>query len=81
MTGDVSTWYRQDNFKGERLIIELTFDDAREVFSDCRRDQDPVLFLKWQAKERRELASLYKNAKISGVLFLVVLFFLRRFIP
>lgn len=80
MTG-VSTVYRREDFRGDLVILELTVDDARDVFWGCRKDQNPVDFLKAQAKEVRSSRELFRKARWSFALFLIVLFFLRRFIP
>lgn len=73
--------YRHDNVRGERVIIELSMDDARAVFADCKRDQSPVDYLLWNTAERRRLEQCVRRAGWSAVLFVLVLFFFRRFIP
>lgn len=82
MSKEVSTWYRQDNFKGQRVIIELTFDDAQEIFWELgSATKDPIAFLKWSGEERRRLAAMNKRACWSVLLAVLFLFFFRRFIP
>lgn len=77
-----SNWWRQKNAaRGELIILELNLEDAALIFCDCPRAQNPIDFLKWQTGERRRLDALVRKSGWSVVLFIVALFFLRRFIP
>lgn len=79
---EVSSVSMFKNYKGERVIIELTVPDAQEIFWELGTSQrDPIAFLKWSGQERRKLAAERKKAVWSVALFLLFLFFLRRFIP
>lgn len=73
-------------FKGKaadaRLVFELNEEDACAIFDRGMRDgETPVMFLRELAEERRRLEKWRSTAQISVVVFLFILFFLRRFIP
>lgn len=79
---EISTLYRQQNFKGDRIIIELTLEDAQELFWELGSSKrDPIAFLKWSGQERRKMEAARKKAFVSVLLGLAFLFFFRRFIP
>lgn len=78
---DLSRMYKESNYKGDRIIIELSMSDAQAIFADCRRDQNPIDYLLWNTGERRRLEQCVRRAGWSAVLFVIFLFFFRRFIP
>ncbi len=78
---DLSRIYRENNYKGDRIIIELSFDDAQAIFADCKRDQNPIQYLREAIDERYALKAYVRRAHWSAILFVLVLFFFRRFIP
>jgi hypothetical protein len=78
---NISKVYRHNNVRGDRVILELSMDDALAIFSDCRQGQNPVDYLIETVAERRQLSIYAQRAKWSALLFVLVLFFFRRFIP
>lgn len=81
MSDHPSTVSKFRNYAGDRILVDMSMDDARAVFADCRRDQNPVDYLLEVVADRRELKSYVRRAHISAVIFVLVLFFFRRFIP
>lgn len=74
--------YFQGKAGDARLVFELNEEDACVIFDRGMKDgETPVEYLKAMAAERRQLKMFKENAQIFAVCFLVVLFFLRRFIP